>query len=62
MNDIENRSAEFISGYFELLAITAGKPFLLGKTSPDLGFCLVKVGLEYGVVPEMIYIPGLAAC
>jgi hypothetical protein len=60
VDHVENRSAEFISGFFELLAIAAGKPFGTGKTAPDFGFALVKVGLEYGVVPEVIYIPGLA--
>jgi hypothetical protein len=58
---VENRSAELISGRFELLAITAGKPFGWGETSPNFGFRRVKVGLEYRIVPEMIYIPRLAA-
>jgi hypothetical protein len=58
---VENRSAEFISGRLELLAIAAGKPFFRGEPSPDFGFRRVKVGLEYGVVPQVIYIPGFAA-
>ncbi len=60
-NHIDDALSEFPTGCLKVLPVTLRQLLGVGKGTPGLGFVMAQASFKDGIVPEVIYIPRLAA-